>query len=115
MLDANGHPLTWGRVLDAHSFLVDHALCDRDGRPAPYDSDDEGDDADRPCPCQWHAVMMERRSDELTVCHTWPGPWCGACWRASCRCGYVFESVHDAARQGPLGRLQCHACAEEGD
>ena len=85
------------------------------GRPAPYDSDDDGgsDDDARPCACQWHPVAIELRESERADVHAWPGPWCGVCWRASCRCGYVFESTDDAARPGPLGRLQCYACAED--
>ena len=107
--DHSGHPLTFGRVLRAHASLVSHASC----LPLPdslsgahFDSDDD----DAPCPCTWHPVLIDELACDLIDVQTWPGPWCGACWRSSCACGYTFDDLADAASAAPDGRLRCHAC-----
>ena len=106
--DAESIPLTWARVHWAHVWLVQHAACDAgSGYISGYNSDDE---AAGPCYCQWHPVAIEERSSHLTACARWPGPVCGACWAASCECGYVFADVHEAAGRGAYGRLACAAC-----
>ena len=71
-----------------------------------YDSDGDY------CPCTWHPVAIEERDSHMWSCRAWPGPICGACWAASCECGYVFESVEDAHSRWPNGRLRCAGCAQ---
>ena len=100
--DPEGHPLTWGRVLAAHNWLVRHASCGVNG----YESDDDA----AGCPCLWHQAMIEERSSHELVCRAWPGPICGSCWAASCQCGYVFDDVQHASGRWHDGRLRCHAC-----
>ena len=84
LLDGDGHPLTWGRVLAAHGWLTHHANCagadvlglsDATG----YDSDDDR------CPCTYHPVAIEERASHYHACRAWPGPICGesAGWRAA--------------------------------
>ena len=106
--DASGHPLTFGAVLSAHAFLVRHASCTSAGRPADYDSDD-AEAADAPCPCGWHPVLLEERSLHEAAVALWPGPLCGSCWAASCRCGYTFDALGDAAGVDSRGRLVCYS------
>ena len=57
ILDDDGHPLTWGRVAAAHTWLVRHASCVRAGG---YASDGD-DDAPASCPCTWHPAAIEER------------------------------------------------------
>ena len=109
VLDAEGHPLTWGCVAAAHAWLVHHASCEQQVGGG-YSSDDEMDTP--ACPCTWHPVAIEEREAHLFACRIWPGPICGSCWAASCACGYVFETVADARTRWPNGRLCCYACAE---
>ena len=110
LLDGDGHPLTWGRVLAAHGWLTHHANCagadvlglsDATG----YDSDDDR------CPCTYHPVAIEERASHYHACRAWPGPICGECWAASCECGFVFETADDAHSRWPSGRLRCAACS----
>ena len=112
--DDSGYPLTWGRVRDAHAWLVFHASCgDTAGGSSalPYDSDDDdGGGPTAPCYCQWHPVAIEERSSHEWACAQWPGPYCSTCWRASCDCGYTFNDVADAPARWGNGRLQCSAC-----
>ena len=78
---------------------------DRSYGPAPY-----GDGYI--CPCLWHQEMIERLEDYRLMCHSWPGPTCGTCWRATCACGYTFEDPADARGAArPHGRLYCHSPA----
>ena len=100
--DPEGHPLTWGRVLTAHRWLVRHASCGANG----YDSDEDA----AGCPCLWHQEVIEERSSHELVCRAWPGPVCGSCWAASCQCGYVFDDAQHASGRWHDGRLRCHAC-----
>ena len=51
--DDDGHPLTWGRVALAHTWLVSHASCG--SQAGGYSSDDE-EGAPVGCPCTWHPV-----------------------------------------------------------
>ena len=69
--------------------------------------DSDGDQ----CPCTYHPVAMEERSSHLHACRAWPVPICGSCWAASCRCGFVFDSVDDSHSRWPNGRLRCSSCA----
>ena len=106
--DDDGHPLTWGRVKDAHDWLTRHASC-----AAAHGLDDASgydSDGDR-CPCTWHPVAVEERDSHLRACRDWPGPICGPCWAASCECGFVFDAAHDAHSRWPSGRLCCAGCA----
>ena len=105
--DDESHPLTWGRVAHAHEWLVRHAGCEV--QASGYASDDEESPAR--CPCTWHPVAIEERESHLFVCRAWPGPICGACWAASCECGYVFDDATDASDRWPNGRLRCYVCA----
>ena len=107
--DHDGHPLTWGSVAAAHTWLVYHASCEQQVGGG-YSSDDEMDTP--ACPCTWHPVAIEEREAHLFACRLWPGPICGSCWAASCACGYVFDAVADAHTRWPNGRLCCYACAE---
>ena len=98
------------------------SICDGGGgRPSGFDSD--GSDGDV-CPCQYHPALIEQLQDHRYNCHAWmlpprtaPGrgdvaPLCGVCWRSSCVCGFVFESVDDAFDVWPQdGRLRCAPCA----
>ena len=108
--DAEGHPLTWGRVAAAHAWLVSHASCEPQGA-AGYSSDEEGAPAAGGCPCTWHPALIEERESHLLAFRAWPGPICGSCWAASCSCGFVFEAVADAGGRWPSGRLRCLACS----
>ena len=107
--DDNGYPLTWGRVVLAHNWLVRHATCAAAAGPSEatgYDSD-----GDR-CPCTWHPVAIEERESHMFVCRIYPGPICGSCWAASCECGFVFEAADPASHaRWANGRFRCHGCA----
>ena len=105
ILDSYGHPLTWGNILSSHAFLVLHASCSS-GRTG-YASDSDGEDGDAPCPCQWHPAVEDELHASLVSCQRWPGPICGPCWGASCACGHVFTSHHDAAGRDEMDRLIC--------
>ena len=68
VLDAEGHPLTWGCVAAAHEWLVHHAFCEQQAAGAGgYSSDDESD-APTPCPCTWHPVAIEERESHQYGC-----------------------------------------------
>ena len=112
LVDGDQHPLTWARVRQAHEVLVRHASCGGEGSeadPSGYDSGDE----DTPCPCLWHEMMIDELRSHRAACAAWPGPICGACWAASCACGFVFDDAADAAGRDAVGRLVCAspACA----
>ena len=111
IIDPYYHPLTWGTVRASHAWLVIHASCEDDG-VASYESDEEFvvDGECCACPCLWHPAQVEEKEYHRAVCALWPGPVCGACWAASCECGYVFADVSEAAARWPSGRLQCAAC-----
>ena len=115
--DDDGHPLTWGKVLQSHNYLVTHASCaaaaDAAG-PSGYDSDDADGDAPGPCPCLWHPVAIEERASCLDAVTRWslatgPGHICGSCWAASCACGYTLDDPTHAAGRDFYGRLVCHS------
>ena len=107
--DSSGHLLTWGGVRNAHATLTAHASCDSNGGVAAgYESDeDAGGEGPRPCPCQWHPVLIETLDEHRADCARWPGPICGVCWAASCECGFVFDDVSDAAGRDADGRFVC--------
>ena len=88
-------------VVSAHDELVRHGSCsmsndgygsdpdvDRSYGPAPYDDG-------YICPCLWHQQMIERLEDDRLICHSWPGPTCGTCWRATC--AWVSELENSCA------------------
>ena len=107
--DDNGIPLTWAAVRYAHEWLTAHATC---AAAASDTADASGYDSDGDqCPCTYHPVAMEERASHLHACRAWPGPICGSCWAASCRCGFVFDSVDDSHSRWPNGRLRCSSCA----
>ena len=107
--DDEGHPLTWGRVFSAHASLVAHASCASSAHG--YDSDGAEADAPSQCPCQWHPALIEELASHRDAVDRWPGPICGLCWAASCRCGYVFDDAADAAGRDSDGRLVCNSTA----
>ena len=113
--DAEGHPLTWGRVRQAHEWLVAHAFCEQATTTFDSGSEDEYDENGEPraCPCQWHPVTIEYRSSHQLAVDAWPGHICGSCWAASCACGRVFDDESDAADRWLSGRLRCRACLED--
>ena len=81
--------------------------------------DAASDDADDATVAAWRfrlaaqALPEEERRAALTSCQRWPGPICGPCWGASCACGHVFASHHDAAGRDEMDRLICRECREE--
>ena len=94
----------------AHTLLLQHAACEGGG--TAYDSDDS--DGGRPCPCQWHPVMIEEVDDARLTVQRWPGPVCGPCWAATCACGYRFDDLEQATSQFQRDndrRLVCASCA----
>ena len=98
--DPFGHPLTWGSVWSHHHTLMQYSRVqfsdDRRRLTPVYEDFVNPDDFD-----------TERRS----AIREWPGPICGPCWAASCRCGYVFEGAEEAAGREPFTkRLICSAC-----
>ena len=112
LTDADGHPLTWGRVVQAHNYLVRHATCADVSNIDTTDATGYDSDGDR-CPCTYHPVAIEERGSHLSACRAWPGPICGTCWAASCECGFVFDALDDAHSRWPSGRLRCYFAPRE--
>ena len=86
-------------------LLVWHASCSQGGYAS--DGDDDYDGA-APCPCQWHDVLIDELTNGRADIAEWPGFICGACYAASCECGYVFDDTTHAAGRDRRQRLVCH-------
>jgi hypothetical protein len=71
---------------------------------APVDDNDGA----APCPCQWHEALIDELSNSRADIAAWPGFVCGACYAASCECGYVFDDAAHAAGRDHNQRLVCH-------